>query len=135
MKVRHFGFMHASWAIPTDSRRLMILKRHDIAFKPPDLEAPAPVVASCPAGGQPMRVVLRLWTTNRAFVDTGCKGWLLAGASRCDTTRQQRRHSCVFISTAGSQERRTISSKQADKGAKASVASRPDGHIVPDHRV
>jgi hypothetical protein len=71
MKVRHFGFMNASCAIPTDAMRLMILKRHDIAFKPPDIEAPSPVVASCPACGQPMRVVMRLWITHRAFVDTG----------------------------------------------------------------
>jgi Putative transposase len=71
MKVRHFGFMNASCAIPTDSMRLMILKQHDIAFKPPDIAAPSPVVASCPACGKPMRVVMRLWTTNRACVDTG----------------------------------------------------------------
>ena len=53
MKVRHFGFMHASCAIPTASMRLMILQRHDIAFKPPDIEAPSPVVASGPAWGTP----------------------------------------------------------------------------------
>ena len=71
MTVRPFGFMHASGAIPPDAMRRMILTRHAIAFQPPDLEAPAPVVASGPACGPPMRVVMRLEITTRAFVDTG----------------------------------------------------------------
>jgi hypothetical protein len=71
MKVRHFGFMNPRCAIPTDTLRLMILKRHDFACKPPDVEAPSLFVASCPTCGEPMRVVLRLWTSNRVFLDTG----------------------------------------------------------------
>src|SRR2546427_5135668 len=35
MKVRHFGFLHASCAIPTDTIRLMILPAPPIDFKPP----------------------------------------------------------------------------------------------------
>ena len=34
MKVRHFGFLHASCAIPTDTLRLMIVQAHCIDFMP-----------------------------------------------------------------------------------------------------
>ena len=71
MKVRHFGFLHASCSISTDTIRLMILKRHPIGFKATHVAAPAPVVTSCPPCGKPMQLVMRLWTSNRAFVDTG----------------------------------------------------------------
>ena len=71
MKVRHFGFMNTRCAIPTDTMRRMILQRHPVAFKTPDVEAPAPFVASCPTCGKPMQVVMRRWTSNRAFLDTG----------------------------------------------------------------
>jgi Putative transposase/Transposase zinc-binding domain len=71
MKVRHFGFMSTSCTIPIDTLRRMILNRHPVAFKPPDLEAPQPFVAACPTCGKPMQLVLRLWTSNRVFLDTG----------------------------------------------------------------
>jgi hypothetical protein len=71
MKVRHFGFLHASCAIPTDTLRLMISKAHPIGCEPPRSEPPEPVVVFCPTCGGQMRVVMRLWTSNRAFVDTG----------------------------------------------------------------
>lgn len=71
MKVRHFGFRNASCAIHTDTIRLMILKPHPIGFKTPHVAAPAPFVASCPTCGGQMRLVMRLWTSNSAFVDTG----------------------------------------------------------------
>jgi Putative transposase/Transposase zinc-binding domain len=71
MKVRHFGFLHASCAIPTDTLRQMIVQAHPIAFKPKQSTPPAPRAARCPTCGAPMRVVMRLWTPNRAFVDTG----------------------------------------------------------------
>jgi hypothetical protein len=71
MKVRHFGFLHASCAIPTDTLRLMILQAHPIAFKPTQSGPPAPLAALCPTCGAQMRVVMRLWRSNRAFVDTG----------------------------------------------------------------
>jgi hypothetical protein len=63
--------MHANGAIHTNTLRLMILKRHPIRFKMPHVADPAPVVASCPTGGKPMQLVMRRWTSNRDFVDTG----------------------------------------------------------------
>lgn len=71
MKVRHFGFLHASCAIPTDTLRLMIVQAHRIDFKPTHSGPPAPLAALCPTCGTPMRLVMRLWASNRAFVDTG----------------------------------------------------------------
>ena len=71
MKVRHFGFLHASCAMPTDTLRLMILQAHPIDFKPTQSGPPAPLTALCPTCGAQMRVVMRLWLSNRAFVDTG----------------------------------------------------------------
>src|SRR5712691_11385240 len=64
MKVRHFGFLHASCAIPTDTLRLMILQAHPIAFKPTQSGPPAPLSALCPTCGAQMRVVMRLWRSN-----------------------------------------------------------------------
>lgn len=71
MKVRHFGFMHASCAIKTDTLRTMILKAHPVVFKAPLACAPAPCVVSCPTCGEPMRLIMRRWTADRAFLDTG----------------------------------------------------------------
>lgn len=71
MKVRHFGFMNASCTISIDTLRRLILKRHPVALKAPDVEALAPVVASCPTCGAPMRVIMRRWTSNQTFLDTG----------------------------------------------------------------
>jgi len=71
MKVRHFGFLNPRSDIPTPTLRLMILKRQPSPFKPPDLETPQSLVASCPTCGKPMQLVLRLWTSNRTFLDTG----------------------------------------------------------------
>lgn len=71
MKVRHFGFLHASCAIPPDTLRLMIVQAHPMACKPTQRVSPQPLAARCPTCGAPMRVVMRLWTAERAFVDTG----------------------------------------------------------------
>jgi Putative transposase/Transposase zinc-binding domain len=71
MKVRHFGFLHASCAVSTDTLRRMILQAQPIGFKPTRIVHPEPLAALCPTCGAPMRVVMRLWTSNRAFVDTG----------------------------------------------------------------
>jgi len=71
MKVRHFGFLHASCAIPPDTLRLMISKAHPSGFKLTRIVPPEPVVAFCPTCGGQMHVVMRLWTSTRAFVDTG----------------------------------------------------------------
>jgi hypothetical protein len=64
MKVRHFGFLHASCAIPLATIRLMIVQAHPSDGQPP------PRAARCPTCGAPMRVVMRLWASHRAFVDT-----------------------------------------------------------------
>jgi Putative transposase len=71
MKVRHFGFLRASCPIHADTRSLMIVQAHPSAFKPTPIVPPQPVVACCPTCGGQMRVVMRLWTSNRGFVDTG----------------------------------------------------------------
>jgi hypothetical protein len=71
MKVRHCGFLHASCALPPDPICLMILAPQPIDCKPPRIAHPAPFVAFCPPCGGQMRVVMPLWTANRAFVDTG----------------------------------------------------------------
>jgi putative transposase/transposase-like zinc-binding protein len=71
MKVRHFGFMHASSAIHPDTIRQMIWQVPPSDSTPMRIVPPPPRVALCPTCGAPMRVVLRLWTSNRAFVDTG----------------------------------------------------------------
>jgi hypothetical protein len=55
------------------SLRLMIVQAHPIGFKPIRIVHPQPLVVFCPTCGGRMRVVMRLWTSNRAFVDTGCE--------------------------------------------------------------
>jgi hypothetical protein len=71
MKVRHFGFMQASCAIPPDALRLMIVQAQRVDGIPTRIEHPAPFVACCPTCGGPMQVVMRLWTAPSTFVDTG----------------------------------------------------------------
>jgi hypothetical protein len=71
MKVRHFGFMQASCAIPPDTLRLMIVQALPVDCKLTRLPPPAPFLACCPTCGGPMQIVMRLWTTHSAFVDTG----------------------------------------------------------------
>jgi len=71
MKVRHFGLLHASCAIPLASIRLMIVQAHSLDGQPPPRSPPLPRTARCPTCGAPMQVVRRLWTSPRVFVDTG----------------------------------------------------------------
>jgi hypothetical protein len=71
VQVRHFGLLHASCAIPRATIRLMIVQGQPIQDKPMRIVPLPPRVALCPTCGAPMRVVMRLWTSNRAFVDTG----------------------------------------------------------------
>jgi hypothetical protein len=71
MKVRHFGFLHASCAIPPATIRLMIMQVHPVDAPPPQRRPPQPLAARCPTCGAPMRVIMRLWTSNNGFVDTG----------------------------------------------------------------
>ncbi|HEY5871562.1 MAG TPA: hypothetical protein VI542_39305 [Candidatus Tectomicrobia bacterium] len=71
LRRERFGLTHARCAIPPNTLRLMILHAHPLGYKPTRIVHSAPVAASCPTYGEPMRVVMRLWTVNRAFVDTG----------------------------------------------------------------
>jgi hypothetical protein len=71
MKVRHFGFLHASCAVPPDTIRLLIRQVHTIEGQPPQPRPPKPLVFRCPTCDVPMHVVMRVWTSPRAFVDTG----------------------------------------------------------------
>jgi hypothetical protein len=71
MKVRHFGFLHARWAIPPATIRLMLGQAPPLDDPPPPRPLPPPRVARCPTCGAPMRVILRLWTSHSGFVDTG----------------------------------------------------------------
>jgi len=70
MKVRHFGLLHASCALPLATIRLMIVQAHPSEDQLPQRTPPQPRVARCPTCGAPMRVVMRLWTSPRDFVDT-----------------------------------------------------------------
>jgi hypothetical protein len=70
MKVRHFGFLHASCAISTDTLRRLIVQAHPTHFKLTRSVPPQPLVACCPTCGIPMHLVMRPWTCNRAFVAT-----------------------------------------------------------------
>ena len=68
-KVRHFGFLHASCAVPLATIRRMLGQGYPHEGRPPP-PPPPPHAARCPTCGAPMRVVMRLWTACRAFVDT-----------------------------------------------------------------
>ena len=70
-KVRHFGFCHASCALSLATIRQLIVQEHPGEDLPPPRTPPPPGVARCPTCGAPMRVVMRLWASNRDFVDTG----------------------------------------------------------------
>jgi hypothetical protein len=71
MKVRHFGFLPASCALPLATIRLLIVQGQPMEGKPRRSISPPPRVALCPACGVPMRVVMRLWAANGIFADTG----------------------------------------------------------------
>jgi hypothetical protein len=71
MKVRHFGFLLASCALPLDTIRQLLVQAHPIDGKLMQRHPPQPPAACCPTCGIPMRVVMRLWTANRTFADTG----------------------------------------------------------------
>jgi hypothetical protein len=70
MKVRHFGFLHASCALPLATIRLMIVQARPCDGQPMQPKPPPPLAAHCPTCGAPLRVVMRVWTSPRAFVDT-----------------------------------------------------------------
>jgi hypothetical protein len=66
-KVRHFGFLHASCTVPLVTIRQLIAPEQLGTSQPLH---PLPRVARCPTCDTPMRVVMRVWASPRAFVDT-----------------------------------------------------------------
>jgi hypothetical protein len=71
MKVRHFGLLHASCAVPLETIRRLMVQAHPSEDQPPPRTPPPPRAARCPTCGAPMRVVMRLWTSHSDFIDTG----------------------------------------------------------------
>jgi hypothetical protein len=70
LQVRHFGFLHASCALPLDAVRLLIVQGHPSNGQLAPRRAPQPFAARCPTCGAPMRVIMPLWPSPRAFVET-----------------------------------------------------------------
>jgi hypothetical protein len=70
VKVRHFGLLHASGAVPLTTIRLMMGQGHPREDQPPRRTPPPPRVGHCPTCGVPMHVVMRVWTSPKAFADT-----------------------------------------------------------------
>jgi hypothetical protein len=70
MKVRHFGLLPASCAVPLATIRRLIGQVHPGEDTPPPRKPPPPRGACCPTCGVPMHVVMRVWTSPKAFVDT-----------------------------------------------------------------
>jgi hypothetical protein len=71
MKVRHFGFLHASCAVSLATIRRLMGQDHPHDDQPSPATPPPPRMARGPTCGAPMRVVMRVWTAPRGFVDTG----------------------------------------------------------------
>jgi hypothetical protein len=71
MKGRHFGFLHASCAVPLATIRRLIEPGHPSDDPPRQRTPPSPRAARCPTGGTSMRLVMRRWTAHSDFVDTG----------------------------------------------------------------
>ena len=70
VKVRHFGFLHASCALPLATIRLMIVQGQPSEGQPMRSVPSPPRVTLCPTCGAPMRVVMRLWTSPKVCIDT-----------------------------------------------------------------
>jgi len=70
MKVRHFGFLHASCAVPLATIRQLMGQAHPSEKPPSQRTPPPPRVARCPTCGVPMHLITRVWTSSRDFVDT-----------------------------------------------------------------
>src|SRR5207249_2555607 len=86
--VRHGGVRHASGAVPPEIIRLRIRPGHPSAGQPPPPHPPPPLVGRCPTCAVPRPVVMRVWPSPRACVETGeaagrCPG--ARGATRCGT--------------------------------------------------
>jgi hypothetical protein len=71
VQVRPCGLLHASGAVPLATSRLLMAPGHPSEDQPTQRTPSPPRVACCPTCGTPMCVVMRLWTSPRALVDTG----------------------------------------------------------------
>ena len=71
MKVRHFGFMHASCPIPPDTIRQMISLQIDTSCQPTPSQTGPPTPFYCPDCGGHLLVVTRVFPCQSAFFDTG----------------------------------------------------------------
>ena len=71
MKVRHFGFLHASCAVPLGTIYRLIAQGHPGDAPPRQRTPPPPRAARCPTWGASMRLVMQRWTSHSAFVETG----------------------------------------------------------------
>jgi hypothetical protein len=70
-KVRHFGVLHASCAVPRAPIRLRLGQGPSSDDLAPQRQPPPRPAARGPICGAPMPVVMRLGTSPRALVDTG----------------------------------------------------------------
>ena len=70
MKVWHFGFLHASCALPLATIRLMIVQGQPSEGQPMRSVPSPPRVTLCPTCGAPLRVVMRLWTSPKVCIET-----------------------------------------------------------------
>jgi Putative transposase/Transposase zinc-binding domain len=70
MKVRHFGFLHASCAVPLATIHRLIVQGIPSESGSSQRTPPKPFTARCPTCGTPMRVVMRVWPAPSDFVDT-----------------------------------------------------------------
>jgi hypothetical protein len=70
-QVRPVGFLRAGWTLRCATLRRTIAATQLVAARLPRPPAPPPPVAPSPRGGHPMPRVLRQWTADHAFVETG----------------------------------------------------------------
>lgn len=68
-QVRHCGLLHARGALPPETLRQLIVPAHPSDGQPTPRSPPTPLAACCPTCGVPLRVVMRLGTAPRAFVE------------------------------------------------------------------
>jgi hypothetical protein len=57
-------------SLPPAPLRRMLLQESLPPFQPAQIVPPHPLVTCCPPCGVQMRLVMRLWTADRTFVDT-----------------------------------------------------------------
>jgi hypothetical protein len=70
MKVRHFGFLHASCPLSLATIRRLIGQEPAGEDPPPRRTPQLPRTACCPTCGPPMRIVMRRWPSPQDVVDT-----------------------------------------------------------------